>query len=137
MSSKPNIVYIFSDQHRGDTLGSVGHPVIQTPHLDRLAAEGVNFTRCSTNSPLCMPARASMMSGQYVCEHGVWDNSVEANPKGPSHVRNIRDSGYHTALIGKTHLWIHGILLRGEQEAHTPAISPGYSRTGALKTFMS
>ncbi|MBL7174465.1 MAG: sulfatase-like hydrolase/transferase [Desulfobacteraceae bacterium] len=113
MSNKPNIVFIFSDQHRGDTTGSVGHPVIRTPHLDRIASEGVNFTRCSTNSPLCMPARASMMTGQYVCEHGVWNNNLEANPIGPSHVRNIRDAGYHTALIGKTHLWIHGGVPEG------------------------
>jgi len=108
MSDKPNIVFIFSDQHRGDTMGCVGHPVVRTPNLDRLAAEGVTFTRCSTNSPLCMPARASMMTGHYVCEHGVWNNEVEADPKGPSHVRKIRDAGYHTALFGKTHLWIHG-----------------------------
>ncbi len=108
MTEKLNIIYIFSDQHRGDTLGSVGHPAIITPNLDKLAAEGVNFTRCFTNSPLCMPARASMMSGQYVCEHGVWTNFVEADPCGPSHVRNIRDAGYLTALIGKTHLYVHG-----------------------------
>lgn len=108
MSDKPNIVFIFSDQHRGDTMRCSGHPVIRTPNLDRLASEGVNFTRCSTSSPLCMPARASMMTGQYVCEHGVWNNDLEADPDGPSHVRNIREAGYHTALIGKTHLWEHG-----------------------------
>jgi len=108
MSDKPNIIYIFSDQHRGDTLGSVGHPAVITPNLDKLASEGVNFTRCCTSSPLCMPARASMMTGKYVSEHKVWTNFIQANPTGPSHVRNIREAGYHTALIGKTHLWIHG-----------------------------
>ncbi len=113
MPDKPNIIYIFSDQHRGDTLGSVGHPAVITPNLDKLASEGVNFTRCCTNSPLCMPARASMMTGKYVSEHGVWTNFVEANPNGPSHVRNIRQAGYHTALIGKTHLWIHGGMGEG------------------------
>ncbi|MFX0083617.1 MAG: sulfatase [Candidatus Hodarchaeota archaeon] len=109
MAEQPNIIYIFSDQHRGDTLGSVGHPAIITPNLDKLASEGVNFTRCYTNSPLCMPARASMMTGQYVCEHGIWTNNNEANPlECPSHVRNIRDAGYHTAVVGKTHLYRHG-----------------------------
>ncbi|MFW9941856.1 MAG: sulfatase [Candidatus Thorarchaeota archaeon] len=109
MAERPNIIYIFSDQHRGDTLGSVGHPSVITPNLDKLASEGINFTRCYTNSPLCMPARASMMTGQYVCEHGVWTNNNEANPlECPSHVRNIRDEGYHTAAIGKTHLYRHG-----------------------------
>ncbi len=117
MAEKPNIIYIFSDQHRGDTLGSVGHPAVITPNLDKLASEGVNFTRCCTNSPLCMPARASMMTGKYVNEHGVWTNFLEANPCGPSHVRNIRDAGYHTALIGKTHLWVHGE--RGERRQNS------------------
>ena len=106
--SKPNIVYIFSDQHRGDAMGCAGHPVIKTPNLDRIAAEGVTFTRCHTNGPVCMPARATMMTGQYVREHGVWGNVVDADRNGPSHVRNIRDAGYTTALVGKTHLYIHG-----------------------------
>jgi len=106
---KPNIIYIFSDQHRGDALGCSGHPDVKTPNLDKLAEEGVNFTECYTNSPLCMPARASMMTGQYPCTHGVWTNDMEADPnKVPSHVRNIRDNGYYTALIGKTHLYRHG-----------------------------
>ena len=109
MTEQPNIIYIFSDQHRGDTLGCVGHPAVLTPNLDKLASNGVNFTRCCTNSPLCMPARASMMTGQYVCEHGIWTNNNEADPLNcPSHVRNIRDAGYHTAAIGKTHLYVHG-----------------------------
>ena len=107
MSEKPNIILIFPDQHRGDTMGCVGHPVIRTPNLDCLAAEGVTFTRCSTNSPLCMPARASLMSGQYINDHGVWNNGIEADRHGPSHVRSIRDAGYHTAVIGKTHLYLH------------------------------
>ena len=108
LPEKPNIIYIFSDQHRGDTLGSVGHPAVITPNLDKLATEGVNFTRCYTNSPLCVPARASMMTGQHVCEHGIWTNGNEASSLSPSHVRNIRDAGYHTAVIGKTHLYRHG-----------------------------
>jgi arylsulfatase len=106
--SKPNIIFIYSDQHRGDALGCAGHPAIKTPNLDRLASDGTMFTQCYTNGPVCMPARATMMTGQYVREHGVWQNIVEAPPTGPSHVRNIRDAGYHTALVGKTHLYVHG-----------------------------
>jgi len=124
MGTKPNIVYIFSDQHRGDSMGCVGHTAVITPNLDRLSDTGVTFTRCCTNSPLCMPARASMMTGQYVCEHGVWNNLAEADPKGPSHVRNIRDAGYHTALIGKTHLWIHDSWVRGDQYTHARDFIP-------------
>ena len=107
MSNKPNIVLIFSDQHRGDALGCVGNPVVRTPNLDGLAEEGVTFRNCNTNSPLCMPARASLMTGMYVNEHGVWGNRNEADRHGPSHVRNIRDAGYSTAVIGKTHFRLY------------------------------
>ena len=130
MPEKPNIIYIFSDQHRGDTLGSVGHPAVITPNMDKLASEGVNFTRCCTSSPLCMPARASMMTGKYVNEHKVWTNFVEANPNGPSHVRNIREAGYHTALIGKTHLWIHG---KGKKERPTSVNAEDIGKNGFLE----
>ncbi|HUV43244.1 MAG TPA: sulfatase-like hydrolase/transferase [Dehalococcoidales bacterium] len=104
MPDRPNIVLIYSDQHRGDTIGCVGHPVILTPNLDRIATEGVLFRRCSTSSPLCVPARATLISGHCVNQHGAWDNSAPADRQGSSHVRNIRDASYHTALIGKTHL---------------------------------
>ncbi len=107
MNKRPNIVFILADQHRADTLGCAGHPVARTPHLDRVASEGVIFDSCCTNSPLCMPARASLMTGQHVREHGVWNNSLAADPSGPSHVRAIRDCGYRTALVGKTHLYMH------------------------------
>lgn len=107
MADKANIILIFPDQHRGDTMGCAGNPAVRTPNLDRLAAEGVTFQPCCTNSPLCMPARASLISGQYVNEHGVWNNSINGNRHGPSHVRNIRDAGYHTTVIGKTHLYLH------------------------------
>jgi len=107
MKDSPNIVFIFPDQHRGDAMGFTGNPVVITPNLDRLASQGVAFSRCCSNAPLCMPARASFMTGHYVRRHGVWNNHLEADPDGPSHVRNIRDAGYHTAVIGKTHLYLH------------------------------
>ena len=84
MADKPNIILIFPDQHRGDTMGCAGNPAVRTPNLDRLAAEGVTFQACSTNSPLCMPARASLISGQYVNKHGVWNNSINGNRHGPA-----------------------------------------------------
>ncbi|MCP4606703.1 MAG: sulfatase-like hydrolase/transferase [Proteobacteria bacterium] len=104
-SNRPNIVYLFSDQHRGDTLGATGHPMVKTPHLDRLAGQGVTFGRCYSNGPLCRPGRASMMTGLYPHDHGVWHNFVVAPLGSPSHVRRIRDEAdYMTAVIGKTHL---------------------------------
>jgi len=108
MPKKPNILLIFPDQHRADTMGCVGNPAAQTPNLDTLASQGVRFGRCISNSPLCMPARVSLIAGQYVSEHGVWNNNSNGDQKGQSHVRNIRDAGYHTAVVGKTHLYTHG-----------------------------
>lgn len=107
VSNRPNVVLIFSDQHRGDALGCIGNSAVQTPSLDSLAAEGVTFRNCNTNSPLCMPARASLITGRYVNEHGAWGNRSEADRYGPSHVRNIRDAGYFTGVIGKTHFRLY------------------------------
>lgn len=101
--SKPNIVFIFSDQHRGDALGCTGHPAIKTTNLDRIASECVAFTQCYVNGPICLPSRSCMMTGQYVREHGVWTNSFQPDlESSPSNVRNVRDAGYHTAQVGKT-----------------------------------
>jgi arylsulfatase len=108
---RPNILLILPDQQRGDTLGYAGHPVVKTPNLDQLAAESVNFTQCYTNSPLCVPARASLQTGQYVCQHGAWNNRLPLTPESPSYVRAIRDAGYHTAVIGKSHLDRHHLPL--------------------------
>ena len=105
---QPNILFIFTDQQRADTMGYADDPVAITPHTDRLASQGVVFRRCCASSPVCMTARASLITGKQVHEHGVW---TFANPElrhGPSHVRNIRDAGYRTAVVGKTHLWPHG-----------------------------
>ncbi|MHA2130805.1 MAG: sulfatase family protein, partial [Promethearchaeota archaeon] len=116
MNKKPNIILIFPDQHRGDVMRCTGDEVVIMPNLDKLAAEGVVFTNCFTNSPLCIPARASLMTGKYVSEHGVINNNMEARSSSQSHVRNIRDAGYHTAVIGKTHLYQHG---GGQEWNHT------------------
>ena len=98
----PNIVLIMVDDMGYSDLGCYGGEIL-TPHIDRLAAEGVTFTRCCANSPVCMATRASLITGKYVNEHGVWSFADE-HPEirhGPSYVRNIRDAGYHTAVIGK------------------------------------
>ena len=106
MRSKPNIVFIFPDQQRGDVVGFAGNPIAKTPNLDGLAAESVSFSRCITNSPVCMPARMSIMSGKHPCEHGMWSNNIDGEPDLPNHVRNIRDAGYRTAQVGKVHLQV-------------------------------
>src|SRR5580700_7337284 len=104
MSIAPNIVIIMSDQHRADMMGCAGDPSVLTPSLDRLATEGVRFTRVSCQGPLCMPARASFMTERYVRDHGVYSNWTELAPDSPTYVWALRAAGYHTTLLGKAHL---------------------------------
>ena len=106
-ASKPNIVFIFADQQRNEVAGYAGDPVAITPNLDRIAGSGVSFTRCVTSSPVCMTARTSIMTGLQIHQHGVWTVSNPELRHGQSHVRNVRDAGYRTGIIGKNHLWPH------------------------------
>ncbi len=112
-SGVPNIVLVMSDQHRGDMMGCAGDAGVLTPTLDRLAAEGVRFSRVSCQGPLCMPARASFMTERYVRDHGVYTNWAEIAPDSPTYVWALREAGYHTALVGKAHLY--------RDEIHTAA----------------
>lgn len=108
MSVPPNILLIATDQWRGDAVGYYKDADAITPHLDELASRSTVFSRCISNSPLCVPARAAIMTGQLPRENGVWSNARGADVDGPSHVRSMRDNAYFTAVIGKTHLWRTG-----------------------------
>ena len=103
-ASRPNILIIVSDQQRPDLVGALGRVAVQTPALDRLCREGTAFTRAYTPCPLCTPARASMLSGQYPSRHGAWSIGVDTPDKTLSVAALLREqAGYHTALIGKSH----------------------------------
>jgi choline-sulfatase len=71
-----NLIIILSDEHNPRVLGSAGHPLIKTPNLDRLANRGTRFTAAYTNCPICVPARASLATGQYVHQTRCWDNAI-------------------------------------------------------------
>ena len=105
MPTLPNIVVLMADQHRADMMGCAGDSGVLTPNLDRLASEGTRFSRVSCQGPLCMPARASFMSERYVRDHGVYTNWAEIPEDSPTYTWALRDAGYHTALIGKAHLY--------------------------------
>lgn len=110
------IVLFFLDQLRADALGA---PYARTPHLDRLVAQSVHFETCITNAPLCRPARICLLSGQPVGVHRFDDNQRVPRPGSlPSHVAELRDAGYHTAVVGKTHL--HAGI--GHLDQHKPAL---------------
>ena len=102
----PNILLVMSDQHRADVMGCAGDASALTPSLDALAAQGVRYSRVSCQGPLCMPARASFMTERYVRDHGVYTNSSEIPPDSPTYAWALREAGYHTALLGKAHLYL-------------------------------
>ncbi|HZU81003.1 MAG TPA: sulfatase-like hydrolase/transferase [Acidimicrobiales bacterium] len=122
----PNIVLIMSDQHRADMMGCAGDPSVITPSLDRLAAEGVRFSRTSCQGPLCMPARASFMTERYVRDHGVYTNWAEIGEDTPTYVWALREAGYHTAMLGKAHLYRDEIV----QASHIDELAPKLQALG-------
>ncbi len=100
----PNVVVMICDDIRWDCLGCTGHPHLQTPQIDKLAAEGVNFRNMFCTTSLCSPSRASILSGLYAHAHGVTNNFTEYPETLKSFPRVLQDSGYDTAYIGKYHM---------------------------------
>lgn len=101
--TKPNILFIVSDQHNAKVMGHRGHSDAQTPHLDRMAAEGVRFDNAITQNPICTPSRVSFLSGQYCHNHGYYGLSG-VNPGGlPNIFSHFRRTGYYTGAMGKIH----------------------------------
>jgi len=98
-----NLLFILSDQHNRDTLGCYGHPTIQTPNLDGLAARGVRFDAAYTNCPICVPARASLATGQYVHQIGYWDNAFPYDGRVRGWGHRLQAAGHRVDSIGKLH----------------------------------
>src|SRR5210317_2225229 len=71
---KPNVIFILTDDHRFDAMGFMGHPFLETPHMDRMAREGVHLANAFVTTSLCSPSRASILTGLYAHNHGVVDN---------------------------------------------------------------
>ncbi|SET06897.1 sulfatase-like hydrolase/transferase [Paenibacillus sp. NFR01] len=104
MSSDPqNLLFIMSDQHSRAMLGSGGHPVVQTPNLDELARQGISFANAYTNSPICVPARASLATGRYPHDIGAWDNAAPYTGDVPSWGHRLEEQGIAVTTIGKLH----------------------------------
>ena len=93
-----------TDQHRADFLSCYGHSVLRTPHIDSIAASGTTFDRFYVASPVCQPNRASLMTGRMPSVHNVRSNGISLSMQAVTFVDLLRDAGYRTALIGKSHL---------------------------------
>jgi arylsulfatase A-like enzyme len=103
-AARPNFILFITDQHRADFLGCYGHPVVRTPNIDSIATRGTAFDRFYVASPVCMPNRASLMTGRMPSVHGVRCNGIPLPLNSVTFIDLLRDAGYRTALIGKSHL---------------------------------
>jgi N-acetylglucosamine-6-sulfatase len=133
-ASRPNIVFILMDDVRWDDVGYAGHPFVATPHIDRIAAEGVRFANAFASTPLCSPVRASILTGQYAHTHGIVDNVDRSalTHKLNTFPRMLHEAGYETAFIGKWHMGVddtrrpgfdYWIGFKGQGEYFDPEIN--------------
>jgi arylsulfatase A-like enzyme len=146
-TSPPNIVFVTSDDHRWDALGAAGNPVAVTPVMDRMAREGVYFRQATASVSQCHPVRASLLTGLPSHQHGVWSVREQASAAEttlcdrPTVSGLLRDSGYHTVLVGKWHLpappWkcgfdeVRGWIPGGGGYFHNPDLAHGRSEKPA------
>jgi choline-sulfatase len=103
MTEAANLIFFLSDNHTRDLTGAAGHPMVQTPNIDALAATGTRFENAYCVSPLCCPSRASLATGRYPHETGYWDNAIVYDGKVPSWHHRIREQGHDVTAIGKLH----------------------------------
>ena len=104
MARVRNILFIMTDQLRADYLSCYGHPALETPHLDALAAKGARFTRAYCQSPICGSSRMSFYTGRYMFSHGATWNNVPLGVGELTLGDYLRPLGLRTALVGKTHM---------------------------------
>ena len=112
MSKLPNIVFIMADDHAAKAISCYGAGINQTPHLDRLAEEGMRFDHCYVTNSICTPSRAAILTGTYNHVNCVSTLDTHINNRLPNVAKHLRTGGYQTAIIGKWHL--------GEGKEHEP-----------------
>ncbi len=130
--TKPNILFIFSDQQRWDTCGCYGQPLDITPNLDRMASEGVRFEQAFTCQPVCGPARASLQTGKYPTEVGCHTNHRMLPLDEKTIAHHFSEHGYEVGYIGKWHLASTGPLL-GPDDFRVEPVPP--ERRGGYKDY--
>ncbi len=126
--SKPNIIFILSDDHRWDHMSYVGHPFVETPNMDRLAREGILFENAFVTTSLCSPSRASFITGNYAHTHGVLNNITPWDNDNITFLELLKGIGYDTAFIGKWHMPGNLPELRGVDKFITFTVQGGQGR---------
>ena len=123
--TRPNLLYIHTDQHNPFVTGCYGDPLVQTPNMDRLAQEGALFTNVYCNSPICVPSRMSMLSGKHPYQNEVWTNNHTLDSSIPTLAHSMGAAGYHPVLVGRMHS-IGPDQLHGYSERLIGDHSPNY-----------
>ncbi|PHR25355.1 MAG: phosphonate monoester hydrolase [Hoeflea sp.] len=108
MTDTPNVLWIMADQLRFDYLSCYGHPHLDTPNIDALAARGVRFNKAYVQSPVCGPSRMSAYTGRYVRSHGSTWNGIPLRVGEPTLGDHLREAGARAVLVGKTHMIADG-----------------------------
>lgn len=103
-AAPPNFVFILIDDLRHDVFGHTGHPFLETPHIDQLASQGTRFSAAFVTSSLCSPARASLLTGRYMHNHGVVNNQSRLRDDAVTFAQLLQEAGYATAFVGKWHM---------------------------------
>ena len=101
-AEKPNVILIMTDQQRGDCLGLEGHPVLLTPNMDAIGGQGARFSHAYTTCPVCVPARRSLLTGQFPSTHGVLSNAGIEWDTADSLVGTLTRAGYQTGWVGRS-----------------------------------
>ena len=131
-SHSPNIVFVLVDDMRWDEIRAAGHPLLETPNMDRLAREGARFVNAFATTPLCSPSRASFLTGQYAHTHGIIDNTARPSHALPTFPRALQQHGYRTAFFGKWHMgndnsprpgFTRWVAMPGQGEAIDPILN--------------
>ncbi|MBV7332250.1 sulfatase-like hydrolase/transferase [Chloroflexi bacterium TSY] len=100
---RPNLLYIHTDQHNPFVTGCYGDPLVQTPNLDRLAANGAVFDAVYCPSPICVPSRMSMLTARHPHQNEVWTNNHILSSGIPTFAHSMGAAGYRPTLVGRMH----------------------------------
>lgn len=125
-ADRPNVLFIFSDDHALNAIGAYGSAFAKTPNLDRLAKEGMLFRHCLVTNSICGPSRATVMTGKYNHLNGFPDNSSRFDNTQQTYPKLLQKAGYQTAIIGKWHLeceptgFDHWMVLPGQGSYYNP-----------------
>ncbi len=130
-AARPNIVFIMADDHTSQAWGCYGSrlaPFAKTPHIDRLAREGARLTNCFCTNSICVPSRASILTGQYSHVNGVTTLREALDPEVDNVAKRLQAAGYQTALVGKWHLkkppagFDYWNIIKGQGRYHNPVM---------------